>query len=390
MIVSFRCTPDLKDRVDELVQSGVYDDFSTFCVAAIENQLLLEAEHADGEGVATKLPSKRRARPTARSAAGSASALAMLELASPSSPGGRPNDEAVTEIGVPSLLKRDRLNEKPPFMLPAMFADVFDGADRVPVDRWLFGQYNRIFPVKVSTRALAAIALEGKDALNLSTAGPRIAEAASQVGEYLRMLDRRFGHHRDDALATAFPSAGLEGEKGRLRYQNHFVGHTVKGEQGGMLVGLKLAVIQTVKNKPHILPTSAGWEFAQLANPLLDDHADDPKRRLTEDEAAFLLEHIRANVPAEVFAYRVVLSVIDAGHNTPDSVNERLKAFRSPDRRSNDDDDFLATQRNGALGRMTDLGLVGRERQATRVSYRLTEEGRTFLHKVGAVPVGRE
>jgi hypothetical protein len=271
-----------------------------------------------------------------------------------------------------------------------MFADVFDGADSVPVERWLFGQYNRIFPAKVSVRALAVIALEGKDGLILSAVGPRIAEAASQAGEYLRTLDHRFGHHRDDALATAFPSAGLEGEKGRLRYQNHFVGHTVKGEQAGMLVGLKLAVIQTGKNKPHILPTVAGWEFARLTNPLLDDSAGDSKRRLSEDEVEFLLEHIAANVPPEVFAYRSLMSIVDAGYNTPESVNTRLKELRGPDRRSNSDDDFLATQRNGALGRMTDLGLVGRERQATRVNYRLTEKGRAFLQKVGTIQIGRE
>jgi hypothetical protein len=312
----------------------------------------------------------------------------MLEQASLPSPGVPLNHEAVTQLGMPSILTRDRLNGKPPFTLPAMFADVFDGADSVPIERWLFGQYNRIFPAKVSIRALAVIALEGKDALTLSTVGPRIAEAASQVGEYLRMLDRRFGHHRDDALATAFPPAGLEGEKGRLRYQNHFVGHTARGEQGGMLVGLKLAMIQIAKNKPHILPTAVGWEFARLANPLLDGPADQPKRRLTEDETAFLLEHIKAYVPVEAFAYRVVLSIIDAGHNTPESVNDHLKGFRSPERRTNPDDDFLATQRNGVLGRMTDLGLVGRERQATRVTYRMTEEGRAFLEKVGTVHIG--
>jgi len=383
----------LKARADELVQAGAYSDFSSFCVAAIENQLLLETEHAHEvqdpheQGVVSRPAPKRRGRPTAWPGNGSASSSANLERASPAAPGGAASDNAVTEAGIPRLLDRDRLNGKPPFTLPAMFADVFDGAHMVPVERWLFGQYNRIFPAKVSVRALAVIGCEGKDALTLSTVGPRIAEAASQVGEYLRVLDRRLGHHRDEALATAFPPAGLEGEKGRLRYQNHFVGHTVRGEQGGMLVGLRLAMIQVVKNRPHIFPTEAGWHFACLSNPLLDEIADNPQKRLTEEEVTFLLEHITAHVPVELFAYRVVLSIIDAGHNTPESVNECLKAFRGPDRRTDSDDDFLATQKNGVLGRMTDLGLVGRERRATRVSYRLSEEGHTFLQKVGAVPV---
>src|SRR5262249_18071752 len=163
---------------------------------------------------------------------------------------------------------------------------------------------------------------------------------------------RRFGHHRDDALATAFPSAGLEGEKGRLRFQNHFVGHTVRGEQGGMLVGLKLAAIQVVKNKPLIFPTEAGWQFACISNPLLDEPTGSQQRRLAKEEITFLLEHIIAHVPVELFAYRVVLSIIDAGHNTPESLNDRLRLFRNPDRPGNKDDDFLATQKNGVLGRM--------------------------------------
>src|SRR5436853_1441001 len=131
----------------------------------------------------------------------------------------------------------------------------------IPLERWLFGQYNRLLPAKISLRALAGIAMEGRDELQLNSAAPRIAEVATRLGDYLRALDRRFGTHRDDALATAFPESGLEGQKGRVRYQNQFVGHTVKGEQGGLLVGLKLAIIQVHRNKPYILPTLAGWGF---------------------------------------------------------------------------------------------------------------------------------
>src|SRR5436309_3303815 len=61
MIVSFRCPPELKARMDELVHAGLYADFSNFCVAAIENQLLLEAEQADERATETA-PPKRRGR----------------------------------------------------------------------------------------------------------------------------------------------------------------------------------------------------------------------------------------------------------------------------------------------------------------------------------------
>ena len=42
MILSFRCSPEVKDRIDALIESGVYPDFSTFCMVALENQLILE------------------------------------------------------------------------------------------------------------------------------------------------------------------------------------------------------------------------------------------------------------------------------------------------------------------------------------------------------------
>jgi Arc/MetJ-type ribon-helix-helix transcriptional regulator len=387
MIVSFRCPPGLKEKMDALITSGSYPDVSSFCVTAVENQLLLEQSDSELQAPErlprpiTKRDKLKSAHVRVRSAEETRAREILSTTESIETGGGRSRGL----VSVISQLRLSELPPSPPFSLAATLADVFDREEVVPVERWLFGQYNRMLPAKVSVRALAIISAEGKESLLLSAAGPRIADSAGQLGAYLRELDRRHGHHRDDSLATAFPEAGVEGQKGRLRYQNHFVGHTVKGEQGGMLVGLKLAAIQVIRNKAHILPTMAGWEFARLKNPLLDDNAPQaPIQRLSKEEALFLRQHISEHVPVELFAYRVILSLIDSGKDTPDEVNDYLKSLRSPGRRSDDDREFVATQKNGVLGRMADLGLVGRERQKTRVAYRLTPDGREFLEKVGS------
>lgn len=386
MIVYFRCPAKLKEKVDALVSTGAYPDFSSFCVTALENQVLLEESQTqlerrvppvEGSPVGSKPPRPGRGKNTSESPRrpaldGSYNGLVPSSLIGSS---------------VSELLQLDRVPADPPFALPSTLSDLFRPGQPVPVDRWLFGQYNRLLPTKVSIRALAAIAMEGKDALMLEAAAPRVAEAATRLGDYLRGVDQRFGIHRDDSLSIAFPEAGVEGEKGRLRYQDQFVGHVVRGEQGGLLVGLKLATIQVRKNKPYIFPTSAGWKFVRLPNPVLDLPIIDPPSKLGEDEIAFLLQQIKEHVPVELFAYRVMLSLVSEGMNTPGLVNQGLARYLSTGKKLDGEEDFVSTQRGGVLGRTADLGLVMRERRGTRIIYHPTARGTLFLKEIGRVPV---
>lgn len=408
MILSFRCPPMLKERTEALIATGLYSDFSAFCVAALENQLLLEEAHSNAKGRGVPLETQtlrqggissgkrlakgetvregRKRRDMSRTGAPSSSSyIPPLPL------DGRATTKESNEphlVGTQTIspdLVLAHLSAEPPFALPSVLSDVFQTDQEIPVERWLFGQYNRLLPAKVSIRALAVISMEGKDALTLEAVAPRIAEAAAHFGSYLQSVDRRFSYHRDDAFATAFPELGVEGQKGRVRYQNHFVGHTVKGEQGGLLVGLKLAVIQVIKNKPHILPTTAGWEFARLPNPLLDTPISEGLARLSGEEIEWLLRRIMEHVPVELFAYRVILSLVSEGRRTPESLNQGLALHLSPGKKLSDEEDFVSTQRTGVLGRMGDLSLVGRERQSTRMTYYLTPGGKIFLDKVGSI-----
>ena len=385
MIIYFRCPPRLKEQVDELVERGLYPDFSSFCTIAIQNQLLVEESDSKG-GSGAPLTKKLETAKDHKVAGPSTSPEDQAARPKPIEP--RNGEPTKGSLSLPEELRQSGPSKDPPFALPGAGADVFEPGQLVPVDRWLFGQYNRLLPAKVSIRALASVASrEGKESLVLESVAARIAEIASEFGDYLRLLDRKFAAHRDDALSTAFPEKSSDGQKGRVRYQNQFVGHTVKGEQGGLLVGLKLATIQVIKNKPHILPTRTGWQFALLENPLLDSLPVEAEQKLTQVERAFLLEHIRGHVPVEAFAYAVILSLIEKGVCSPEAMNTALAQFLSPGRLSTETKEFVNTQRSGALGRMTDLGLVSHERDGRHVSRGLTPEGKRFLENVGQFEV---
>ncbi|MGO8703838.1 MAG: hypothetical protein ACLQVA_08470 [Candidatus Brocadiia bacterium] len=383
--------------MDELIAVQLYPDFSTFCSTAIENQLLLE-ESATGDTLhpAGTEPTAGMAKtgPKTRGnvkdgAHRSGNAMTSLTLSRAPSHGQEKDIRSPVKGQVDrhqlqqplSDLAIDRVSKSPPFGLPSAVPDIFDTTHVVPVDRWFFGQYNRLLPAKVSLRALAVVSQEGREALVLDNIAPRVAELAAGVGDYLRALDQRHTRHRDDALATAFPTAGAEGEKGRVRYQYHFVGHTARGEQGGMLVALKFATVQVIKNKPHILPTSAGWEFALIANPILDGDPTAETPTLSAEEIAFLLRHIKEHVPVEFFACRVLLSLIDEGKVTPTAVTQCLARYLVDGKTQATEEDFLSTQKNGVLGRLGDLRLVQRLRKGTSITYRLTSEGKAFLEE---------
>jgi len=377
MIVSFRCSAKLKQKVDRLIEKGLYPDFSAFCEVAVENQLLLEESGPDGPPAGTPDSTQGSTKPRNKvKAPAEGSKLTNDAQAS----GAPPVQNRSSSL--PDDLLRHQIDADPPFALPDPSSDVFSLGQRVPVDRWLFGQYNRLLPAKVSVRALCVIAsAEGRESLRLESASARIAETASIFGDYLRHLDAKSGAHRDDAISTAFPETGTDGQKGRVRYQNHFVGHTVKGEQGGLLVGLKLAVMQVVKNKACILPTKAGWNFALLESPVLDGGAAG-NERFASEERNFLLEHVMGYVPAERFAYYVILEMLLRGVASPEAMTTELFKLLSPGRSSQDDKEFVNTQRSGVLGRMTDLGLIAHERNGRNVNRIITPGGESFFEAI--------
>jgi hypothetical protein len=281
--------------------------------------------------------------------------------------------------GIPMLFRRENIPKDPPEKVPDLPSDVWSNGQSIPLDRWMLGQQNRLLPAKVNSRAFAHLFLENPKGLPIAEATTRIAANAAVLGEHLRKLDVELGSPRDDALATAFPANGDEAEKSISRYANQFVVYqNTRGELSGLMVDLKLINILHSRRDRLVVPTKVAWEFAAMPNPVLDGQTNGAVEKFSPEERDFLINHIRTSVPVEAFAYKLILSAVRDGHESPEQIDTALKAHVTEGR---DDlsQSFLASQRSGAISRMSDLNLIARRRDGVRVFYSVTQQGLNFL-----------
>lgn len=376
--------PETKAKIDDLLAKGLYRDYSELIATAIDSLWILEQEVAEkgvlviGEQSAlptepVALPSKGTSKPDKTNKAMSAPIPLMMSPVNSSRP------VASARLFIPELFLADGLDS-----LSVTIVDVpAIGKPEEPftLDRWLFGQYNKLLPLKANCRALLRIAAEHPEGVPLEDAAPRIGEAAALLGDYLADHDRRHQIARDDSLATAFPRTGLDAEKSRARYANQFVGSVnSQGVLSGMLWDYRLAVLAPGAGT-RLMPTEPALQFARLTNPVLDGGPADPAQKFSPEEADFLLDHIRAHVPVEAFAFRTLIRAIADGADTPDKLNEALRVHVPAETTRSLSPSFLTSQRSGALSRMADLGLIARERKGVRVSYTITPGGEAFTQK---------
>jgi len=359
--LSERC----KAELDEIVQLGGYRDYSEAVSVALSNQLILQ--RCAGESRAFVLGPESPALAARREG----DAPMVVSVLSP------PKAFAGVPPGFAHAVAQDCQSEPAP--LPN---DVFSKGSKITVDRWFFGQHNKLLPVKASCRALAILLVERPLGVPISDAAPRIAKEAAELGDYLRQLDARSGAIREEALATAFPNTGEDSDRSRLRYSNQFIANrSAQGQLSGLLADLKL--LNRLQGKePLLLLTEPGLQFAKLLNPILDEPKRSngtPRPRFSEEETRFLLKHISDSVPVEHYAVRTILRALKAGINTPESLDEELRALL-PSGKKRVSDAFVTTQRSGVISRMSDLDLVMRRRDGIRVRYEATPRGIAYLN----------
>jgi hypothetical protein len=370
MIICIECTARTKDELDDLLQIGGYRDYSEAVALAVSNQLLLQRGVKAGRGANSPIVVDKPTVPNTVSE----------EVVPAVGTGGDRAEAGAAQI--PNLF-RIIDSQVPPGNAAALPNDAFARGQRISIDRWVFGQHNKLLPLKASIRALANLSQDQGGGVPLVKAAGEIALASETLGTYLRRIDQELGLVREESLSTAFPSAATDINKSRLRFSNQFVGALNKrGQLRGFPIDLKLVNYRNPKD-PKLLLTGAGWVFAALANPILD-RAADTSEKLSEEERAFLIQHILDNVPAEDFAIRAVLAALEAGARNPDDLDAALGEYM-PERSDEPfSPAFLSTQRAGAISRMTDLGLVVREREGLRVAYVASQAGKKYLECVAA------
>jgi hypothetical protein len=350
MILCIEIDQNTKAKLDQLLKGGQYRDYSQAVAVAVTNQVLLHERVIQQGG-----------------------ALVVDERTS-----GAYSNKPIMDLGrtLPEIFRLPEPHSG--LKLAPIPTDVFVPGAPVPLDRWIFGQHNKLLPVKASCRCLANISVNGHG-VPLSKAASEISAYASLLGDYLQSVDERNSLTRDEVLGAAFPAKRRDVDgKGRLRFANQFVGSVNKhGQLSGLLVDLKL--INVIPGKePRVLLTEPGWQFAVRENPILDGGSDRPPR-FSQEEILLLLEHIRLRVPAEDFALRTITKALLEGASSPEKLDAYLKRFLPQREDKPFTDAFLTTQRAGAVSRMADLGLLQKERSGVRVTYVASDRAVRYL-----------
>lgn len=348
----------LLDQVEEAVDVGSYMHTREFVSVALENQVELELTGSTDPGVMT----------IEEAVAGEDTSNHQGEIT--------PNCKVKqSDPSIGGLLQQGDYDSIPEVPSPKE-ARLDDGP--------LWGQYNRVFPVKLTVRALAnqmgnlieTGTENGGDKQLISL--KQFSESAADLGrEYgLKIQQEDEGHSRGqgEKLSAALP-IGDNPEKSKERFQTHFVGYA---EQGGDLTGAAphLLFVNIPEESPGMIGiTEAGLEFAELWNPLLDGDLGSDKP-LSNDEVTFYLQHVKDHLPTEYEAMALTAESIEDGDNRPDSLSIRVASLNN-----NWSEAQASTVRSGLVSRMYELGLVQRERVGQRgVAYRLTDKGQEVFN----------
>lgn len=370
MVICFDATIEAKRALDALLVTGQFRDMSEAVSMALVNyQVIQQTVFRTGEMVLGS-----QCDPTVERNQVSAHETPMV-----SSQPSQTRYSIITEDvkpRIPELFVLQSVNLEELNLIPIK-TDSDKAETNLPPAAWLFGQYNKLLPVKAVCRALLNLQQKSPCGLPVDETASMIASAACGLGDCLKKLDDKLHLSRENVLAAAFPSSASGSEGSRLRFSSQFVSGLRQGRLEGLPAALHLVGVDEAK-VPRLSLTRAGAEFALLANPVLDGQIEAPGRKFSDDEIGFLLDHIRKAVPEEVSAYMTILDSITKGSNTPDAVDVHIRKRFALPKEANITKTFLTTQRTGAISRMVDLGLVERVRAGLRVTYLATQVGKQF------------
>jgi hypothetical protein len=327
--------PDyLLNNIRELVEEGKYQSISAFLLIAVENQLTLESE-----------------KPTN-----------MLDL-------------SIEETSHAGFVRKSDLRH------PLSDVAILKTPERTKCkniwESWLWGQINRILPIKFAARLIAIETEKIGHFPEMGNFNNTASEAARSFGNYLKKQDEKLLKSRDEKLSTGFP-IGIKKEKSLGRYCSTFIGfQRGNGSLTGALFDLGFANVTSNKDgELQIGLTESGVQFSKRINPVIDKN--DFNKAMSDNECQFYIDHVIKNVPGETSLFRVMLKLITSGVTKRDLLNQELRKIVVD---SDWSDGMISTQRSGAISRMYEIGLITKKRIGLEVRYLPTELGNSFLKR---------
>ena len=244
----------------------------------------------------------------------------------------------------------------------------------------LSGYYNRILPIKLTLRVMAAMAFaeshENEDWSDADISLKSLRENSLNVAKYTRewliYLDARSGSTKGSEISVGFPD---NTEKAAERFVAQFVGSKRNKKLSGAIFEMGFVNISEFMGTllDDLRFTNPGWQFAMMQNPIIDGGMEGWKeyinsgRRFSDDEIKFLIMHFKQNVPAEWKLIETISNLIESGSDRPQALQEKLIEQYDWDKTK------ASQMRNGALSRMEELCLISRTKKGREVTYSLTD-----------------
>jgi hypothetical protein len=232
-----------------------------------------------------------------------------------------------------------------------------------PADERVWGQVNRLFPIKLACRWLAIDNASRTEWKRLDEIAHRLADHAAALGSHLESLDVAAGRKRDDVLSTALPRLGSISSQDRFLTQ--FVARVTRASE--IYPGALAKYAFGAFDADRVALTDQGMHLALLPNPLLDRDLEASNSTLAEPERDFLLQHIRGFLPGELADFKAVIEAVRAGDVVPDALLPALRPALPPEWT----EPMVRTHLTGLVSRMIELTLLRRQWEGRFVRYEL-------------------
>jgi len=333
------------ESIQRLMQAGKYPSVAQFISAAVENQIHIEND------IGTV--------PVTKEANGFDAKNHFTPL-----------------VGLQASLTV--IKGKPQTVNPPNFSELAASSYGISEDKsWLWGQTNKLLPVKVGLRALYSFVDDSQWA-DLEEFRKIAANIAANLGSTIKQYEKEKNKKRDDRISAGLPDN--DNFKSKERYKSHFLGYMRKdGLMEGAMPFLRFVNLnRNDKGVVCIGLTKAGLQFAKLDNPSIKGTFD---KSFSEEEINLYLEHISKNVPGESNAIIWLLRKLKEGVIERTKLNSEIKqGFGKIWKDASDA--VINTQRAGLMARMFELELINKAKEGITVSYGISEKGEKFLKKM--------
>jgi hypothetical protein len=319
--IALDVTPPQLSKAQKLIDAGEYESLQQFAEIAFANQLALE-EGADPEKLAEEASARRR---------NGSKAKHNIPPLPPKGHGQRPVQPTKGTIKHVAMHPNGKVSAQ-----PGPRVDLRDALARLraingkefslqpvetvatPHDAKLLPLVNKPFALKLVVREVLAASSDG---------WPRapglidvLGADAAVLGQAIAAEDREAERSRN-LLSTGLPV--LDKEESIERFVVQYVGRVARSGQvtPGAISQFALASIQGGRVKL----TTAGLEFARLANPVFDGERRPWDRLLSPDEQKFVVVHVMRFIPGEATDALAAVDAVRCGNNRPESLLDAVK-----------------------------------------------------------------